>query len=47
VGKGWVTLLPPLPPGTHKVTIRNTGTDWNGDPVDITTTTTIVVGRRR
>jgi hypothetical protein len=39
---GWVTLLEPLPTGTHVLVLRSAGT-YLGRPVDFTNTTTIVV----
>jgi hypothetical protein len=45
VAHGWVALLHPLPPGTHDIVLRATGTDAYGKEVDFTNTTTIVVAR--
>jgi len=47
VGVGWVALLKPLPPGTHRVVIRYSGTDPFGKPVNVTNPTTIIVKRGR
>jgi hypothetical protein len=42
VAHGWVTLLDPLPPGTHTIEIHIAGT-YFGNPVDSTIRTTIIV----
>jgi hypothetical protein len=46
VAHGWATLLHPLTPGTHTVTLRVIGTDAYGTQHDLTNTTTIVVAPR-
>jgi hypothetical protein len=43
VGRGAVALLQPLPPGTHEIVIRATGTILPPPNTDFTSTTTIVV----
>ncbi len=43
VAHGWVVQLPPLPPGTHQITIHIEGTDVFGNTIDLENTTTIVV----
>jgi hypothetical protein len=47
VGHGWVAALRPLSRGAHVITVHAEGTDVFGEPVDFTTTTTIMVRPRR
>jgi hypothetical protein len=45
VAHGWVTLLPPPPPGCHDITIHVEGhSPTANDPIDQTTTTRVIVG---
>ena len=46
VAHGWVTLLHPLPPGTHTIEIHIAGTGADGKPVDPTSFRTTIVVRK-
>jgi hypothetical protein len=43
VAHGWVALVHPLTPGTHRIMLDVEGTDVFGNAIDFTNTTTIVV----